>query len=140
MFAYTTDTAGLNTYFGYSVETKEEDSGYVAEFEYAAQKLILNESRHYGRGAYCVVATDYGWHIIYVTFTYDDGGLVYEDGFVYGDRNTEGTFSYYFYQSMKSSVTSSYTSEKQNELLTALEENCVTYYEDRYSDLTSIGA
>ena len=139
MFAYTTDTAGLNTYFGYSVETKEENSGYVAEFEYAAQKLILNESSDYGRGAYCVVATDYGWHIIYVTFTYD-GGLVYEDGFVYGDRNTEGTFSYYFYQSMKSSVTSSYTSEKQNELLTALEENCVTYYEDRYSDLTSIGA
>lgn len=39
MFAYTTDTAGLNTYFGYSVETKEENSGYVAEFEYAAQKL-----------------------------------------------------------------------------------------------------
>ena len=135
MFAYSTDTAALNTYFGYSVETKEESSGYVPEFEYAAQKLIKED----GRGAYCVVATDYGWHIIYVTFTYE-GGLVYEGGFVYDDRNDEGTFSYYFYQSMKSSVTSSYTSEKQNELLTALEENCVTYYESRYSDLTSIGA
>ena len=134
MFAYSTDTAALNTYFGYSVETKEESSGYVPEFEYAAQKLIKED----GRGAYCVVATDYGWHIIYVTFTYE-GGPVYDGGFVYGDRNTEGTFSYYFYQSMKSSVTSSYTSEKQNELLTALEENCVTYYEDRYSDLTRIG-
>ena len=138
MFAYTTDTAGLNTYFGYSVETLQEESGYVAEFEYAAQKLIA-DGANYGRGSYCVVATDYGWHIIYVTFTYD-GGLVYEDGFVYADRNNEGTFSYNFYQSMKSSVVSEYTTGKQNELLTALGEESTTYYEDRYSDLTSIGA
>ena len=80
-----------------------------------------------------------------MTVTYD-GGLVYysddnddtNDGFVYTQRNVEGTFSYYFYQSMKSSVISSYTEEKQNDLLNALEEVSVTLYEDRYSDLTSI--
>ena len=143
MFAYTTDTAALNTYYGYSIETQQEATDYVAEFEYAAQYLI-NDS-NYGTGSYCVVATDYGWHLIYVTFTYD-GGLVYysddnddtNDGFVYTQRNVEGTFSYYFYQSMKSSVISSYTEEKQNDLLNALEEVSVTLYEDRYSDLTSI--
>lgn len=135
MFAYTTDTAALNTYYGYSIETQQEATDYVAEFEYAAQYLI-NDS-NYGTGSYCVVATDYGWHLIYVTFTYD-GGLVYENGFVYADRNEKGTFSYYFYQSMKSSVISSYTEEKQNDLLNALEEVSVTLYEDRYSDLTSI--
>ena len=135
MFAYTTDTAALNTYYGYSIETQQEATDYVAEFEYAAQYLI-NDS-NYGTGSYCVVATDYGWHLIYVTLTYD-GGLVYENGFVYADRNEKGTFSYYFYQSMKSSVISSYTEEKQNDLLNALEEVSVTLYEDRYSDLTSI--
>lgn len=143
MFAYTTDTAALNTYYGYSIETQQEATDYVAEFEYAAQYLI-NDS-NYGTGSYCVVATDYGWHLIYVTFTYD-GGLVYysddnddtNDGFVYTQRNEKGTFSYYFYQSMKSSVISSYTEEKQNDLLNALEEVSVTLYEDRYSDLTSI--
>lgn len=135
MFAYTTDTAALNTYYGYSIETQQEATDYVAEFEYAAQYLINGSG--YGTGSYCVVATDYGWHLIYVTFTYD-GGLVYENGFVYADRNEKGTFSYYFYQSMKSSVISSYTEEKQNDLLNALEEVSVTLYEDRYSDLTSI--
>lgn len=143
MFAYTTDTAALNTYYGYSIETQQEATDYVAEFEYAAQYLINGSG--YGTGSYCVVATDYGWHLIYVTFTYD-GGLVYysddnddtNDGFVYTQRNEKGTFSYYFYQSMKSSVISSYTEEKQNDLLNALEEVSVTLYEDRYSDLTSI--
>ena len=40
MFAYTTDTACLNTYFGYSIASIEESTTYVAEFEYASQEAI----------------------------------------------------------------------------------------------------
>ena len=147
MFAYTTDTAGLNSYYGYSIDTIQEATSYVPEFEYAAQKLITDKDGNYGRGSYCVVATDYGWHLIYVTFTYEGGAVYYSDddddtndGFLYAQRNEDGTFSYYFYRAMKSSVVSSYTEDKQNELVDLLEEQSVTFYKNRYSDLTSIDA
>lgn len=136
MFAYTTDTAALNTYFGYSIESIETATSYVAEFEQAAQDIITNN----GAGSYAVVATDYGWHIIYVSFVYT-GGATYEDGFVYAQRMQEGTFSYYYYQAKKSDVVSDYVNDRQTELLTMLEtDGAVTKYENRYADLLALDA
>lgn len=134
MFAYTTDTACLDTYYGYSIESIETATSYVAEFEFAAQDLITNS----GVGSYAVVATDFGWHIIYVTFVFD-GGLTYEDGFVYDERNVEGTFSYYFYQANKQSLAEDYASDRQSEYDTLLNnDSSVVRYESRYSDLLSM--
>ena len=133
MFAYSTDTGCLNTYLGYSIAAKEESTSYVAEFEYAAQAAI-NE----GVGTYYVVATDYGWHIIYVSYVYN-GGEVY-NGFDYDARNTEGTFSYYFYQSKKSSTVSSYTNTRDSMIrYKANNDTVVTLHKDRYEDLLNIG-
>lgn len=133
MFAYSTDTGCLNTYLGYSIAAKEESTSYVAEFEYAAQAAI-NE----GVGTYYVVATDYGWHIIYVSYVYN-GGEVY-NGFDYDARNTEGTFSYYFYQSKKSSTVSSYTDTRDSMIrYKANNDTVVTLHKDRYEDLLNIG-
>ena len=131
MFTYTTDTACLETYYGYSIESIETATSYVAEFEFAAQDLITNA----GAGAYAVVAADFGWHIIYVSFVFD-GGLTYEDGFVYDDRNVEGTFSYYFYQANKQSLAEDYASDRQSEYNILLNnDSSVTRYESRYADL-----
>ena len=136
MFAYTTDTACLETYYGYSIESIDTATSYVAEFEFAAQDLITNA----GAGSYAVVATDYGWHIIYVTFVFD-GGLTYEDGFVYADRNVEGTFSYYFYQANKQSLAEDYASDRQSEYDILLNnDSSVTRYESRYADLMEMDA
>lgn len=150
MFAYSTDTGCLNTYLGYSINAKEDSTDYVAEFEYAAQQAInLNNDLGDGMGgagAYYVVGTDFGWHILYVSFVYT-GGEVYADsdpaksGFVYADRMKEGTFSYYFYQTMKDSALEDFTSEKQDYILTKLDnDSAVVVYESRYSDLTDIQA
>ena len=134
MFAYTTDTACLNTYFGYSIASIEESTTYVAEFEYASQEAIQK-----GAGTYYVVATDYGWHIIYVSFVFN-GGETYAGGFNYQERNNEGTFSYYYYQAKKSEVTSSYSTDAQNDIITLLNnDSVVSTYPGRYADLTSIG-
>ena len=133
MFAYSTDTGCLNSYLGYSIAAKEESTSYVAEFEFAAQSAIND-----GVGTYYVVATDYGWHIIYVSFVYE-GGEVYS-GFDYDARNTEGTFSYYFYQSKKSSTVSSYTETKDSMIrYKANNDTVVTLHKDRYEDLLNIG-
>lgn len=136
MFAYSTDTGCLNDYYGYAIESIETATEFVKEFEYAAQDLIKND----GVGSYAVVATDYGWHILYVTFVFD-GGLTYADGFVYGDRHEEGTFSYYFYQANKQSLAENYAADRQSEYDKLLNtDGSVKRFEDRYSDLLSMDA
>ncbi|MDE5547847.1 MAG: hypothetical protein K2J30_02500, partial [Clostridia bacterium] len=125
-FAYNTDTAGLNPYYGYSVVTGK--TSFVSEFEYAAQKACSQ-----GAGSYVVAPSDYGWHIIYCTFVFDkDTPFTFKAD----EMTTEGTFSYNLYEKVKSSVVEKYSSNQQAEILSAYSNStCTTVYEDRYSDL-----
>lgn len=137
MFAYSTDTGCLNKYMGYTVSPYK--TSYVAEFEYAAQYAINK-----GVGTYVVCPSDYGWHVIYVSFAYGEGE-VYENGFNWEEKDTEGTFSYLFYQSLTTSTSSasssSYATMIQNQILGKYnDETCVTLYKNRYKDLLSITA
>ena len=135
MFAYTTDTAALNSYFGYSLQV-DAASSYVAEFEYAAQQAISQ-----GAGTYYVVGTDYGWHIIYVTFTFNGNGEDVYGNFNSGDMFKEGTFSYLFYQNFKNSTVSSYIEDRSNDVLTKMHnDTVVTLYPKAYEDISSIQA
>lgn len=132
-FAYTTDTSVLNKYLGYSVTGKGNSTSYVKEFEYAAQTALQE-----GAGTISVVATDYGWHIIYVAYVFDEGATY--NGFVYAERNSEGTFSNLFFNAYKDVVAQNYATTKQTEVTTVLKESAVTLYESRYKDLSSISA
>ena len=130
-YAYTTDTGVLSQYVGYSISAYSTD--YIKEFEYAAQQAIRE-----GAGSFIVCAGDYGWHLIYVTYVFD-GLDVYTDC-NFGERmNTEGTFEYEFYQSIKSSELTSATTTLQSNLLQNLyqTDKSVVVFEDRFSDLTS---
>ncbi len=142
MFAYSTDTGCLNKYFGYTVSPYTTD--FVKEFEYAAQEAVKN-----GAGSYYVCVTDYGWHIIFATYVYGETGAVYgsydADSGVYtpayteAEATTEGTFSYLFYESLKTTATSNYSTEQQNKVLNRYNNgNSVTKYEDRYEDLLEL--
>ncbi len=128
-FAYNTDTAGLNTYLGYAVSIGDTD--YVDEFEYAAQYVCKQ-----GAGNYVVVATDYGWHIIYCTFSFMEDSL---EPFSYDDalKETEGTFSYLFYEALRADIAEQYTNVQQTKALNRYID-CKTLYEDRYQDLLSL--
>lgn len=131
MFAYSTDTGCLNTYMGYSVSPYK--TSFVDEFEYAAQYAVA-EAADAGVGKYVVCATDYGWHIIYVSFVYtaDD---VY-DGYKEEEKDIEGTFSNMFYETLKSNFASNYQTEIQNNVLNKYNNDTnVTRYLDRYKDL-----
>jgi len=137
MFAYSTDTGCLNKYMGYSVSPY--GTNFVPEFEYAAQEAVKG-----GVGTYTVCATDYGWHIVYCSFVYgaaDANG----DNYVYGAYNhaeavgetkVEGSFSNLFYESLKSSAASKYSSEKESDVLNTYNvEGSVTRYQETYQDL-----
>ncbi len=128
-FAYNTDTAGLNTYLGYSVITGNTD--YVDEFEYAAQYVC-----RLGAGNYVVVATDYGWHIIYCTFSFTEGNLT---PFSYDDaqKEVEGTFSNLFYEALRTDIVDQYTNVQRTKAINAYT-SCATVYEDRYADLSGL--
>ena len=136
MFAYSTDTGCLNKYFGYSVSPYT--TNYMKEFEYAAQWAV-KEANKTGGVAYAVAPTDYGWHIIITTVTYDDGA-VYAEGYNHSEKDKEGTFSNIFYESLKSSVVNSYTSAIENSVLKEYKESSVTKFESRYKDLLEMDA
>ncbi len=131
-FAYTTDTSVLSQYIGYSVTTGD-DTGYIKEFEYAAQKAIAE-----GAGHFIVCAGDYGWHLIYVTYTFDnEGGAQYEPDWT--RVNQEGTFEYYFYEYVKSNDLGTVSTTRRSYLLTLFNtDDTVTKYEKRYQDLLDL--
>ena len=131
-YAYTTDTSVLSQYIGYSVGAYS--TSYIKEFEYAAQQAVRE-----GAGSFVVCAGDYGWHLMYVTFSFDAGDVYGNVDFV-ANMDKDGTFEYEFYQALKSSEMTSASTTLQSNLLQQLyqEDKSVKIYEDRFSDLTSI--
>ncbi len=137
MFAYSTDTGCLNKYMGYSVSPYT--TSYMKEFEYAAQWAV-KEAIEEGGTAFAVAPTDYGWHIIITTFVYGEDGKVYGD-YNHEEKDTKGTFSNLYYESLKSSVVNQYTAEKEKSVLKEYNtEKSVTKFESRYKDLMEMDA
>ena len=132
MFAYSTDTGCLNSYMGYVVSPYKTD--FVPEFEYAAQYAVQQ-----GVGTIVVAPSDYGWHIIYCSFKFDDGEVY--GGYKHDEKDIEGTFSNLFYESLKSSASGSYTTAAQNDVLNRYnDDNAVTKHEKAYKDLLELDA
>ncbi len=129
MFAYSTDPGCLNSYMGYAVSPYKTD--FVPEFEYAAQYAVEQ-----GVGTYVVAPSDYGWHIIYVTFVYEADGDVY-GGFNAADVEKEGTFSNLFYESLKSTSATNYTQDVQKAVLNEYKTSA-TRFVSRYQDLLDL--
>ncbi len=132
-FAYNTDTAGLNSYLGYSVSPFK--TSYMSEFEYAAQLAVSK-----GAGTYAVVPTDYGWHVIYCTFSFADAAEG-ENSFTfnYAEKETEGTFSYLYFEALKSTTVNSQAKQMQDDAINTYVDACSTIYKDRYADLINMG-
>lgn len=130
-YAYTTDTGVLSNYVGYSVNAA--DTNYIKEFEYAAQYAIYE-----GAGSFAVCAGDYGWHLIYVTYTFEAGNQYepkWEDNI-----DVEGSFENLFYEWVKSNKIPNISSTRQNEILAQFNiGKTVTKYQKAYQDLLDLG-
>lgn len=133
-YAYTTDTGVLSNYIGYSVTA--DTTSYVKEFEYAAWEAIGR-----GAGSFSVCATDYGWHLIYVTETYTvSGGNHYEKvSFTKTSVEAEGTFENLFYTWVKDSDLSNEATLKRSEIVrNYVNDDTVTTDSDVYADLAAL--
>jgi len=130
-YAYTTDTGVLSQYLGYSVQAG--DTSYIKEFEYAAHEAIKE-----GAGTYYVCAGDYGWHLIYVTYTFNAGNNQYDPDWE-NNIAVEGTFENLFYEWFKSNTLSDISSKRKNQIITDFKgDTTVTKYESRYKNLLEL--
>lgn len=142
-YAYTTDTGVLSEYLGYSVSTGN-DTGYIKEFEYAAHKAIEG-----GAGSFTVCAGDYGWHLIYATYTFGTpdpdnvgssaGGAEYAPDWA-ANVDKEGTFENLFYEWVKSNDISEISTTRRTQLINQFNsESTVKKFQNRYQDLLDLG-
>ncbi|MBO5328765.1 MAG: hypothetical protein J6B04_06300 [Clostridia bacterium] len=131
-YAYTTDTAVLSEYLGYTISAYSTQ--FIKEFEYAAQTAVKE-----GAGTFKVCAGDYGWHLIYVTYTFDPNG-----GNVYGAPDwskieDEGTFEKLFFDYvMQSDLSNATTGYRVSIVEEHSSSNTVSLFEDTYQDLMEL--
>ena len=79
LFAFSTDDGSLNTYKGYSSEPKPDagkDETYMQEFADAAREILGqgadgNVVTAMGNNSYIMVATDYGYHVMFYSQVFD---------------------------------------------------------------------
>lgn len=135
LFAYSTDPGSLNMGMGYVVSPY--GNGYVSEFEEAAQWVVEQ-----GVGAWAVVANEFGWHIVYCSFKYENGVMyTYDHTDAVGDEETgkkpvEGSFSQLFYNSLKDQMVSNVTTEIQAMVLNQFNnDKAVQKFQKAYQDL-----
>ena len=135
MFAYSTDPGCLNTYMGYVVSPLSDK--YVKEFAYAAQYAV-ELAADAGVGKYVVCATDFGWHVLYVSFVYDNDAENVYGAFNYDERDTEGTFSNLYFESLKKATADEDANILRTVVLGDYQNGGVTLYKSRYQDLLDL--
>ncbi len=132
-YAYTTDTGILSRYAGYTV-TLGDTTGFIKEFETAAHEVLER-----GAGAFNVCAGDYGWHILYATYTFNaEGGEEFTPQWA-ENVGKEGTFENLFYEMVKSNDISNISSTRRTQIIKQFKEKAVVTYQSRYQDLLDLG-
>lgn len=143
IYAFSTDPGSLGEYYGYVYSPVTSSTKYVKEFA-AAQKALVEA----GEGAYTIVATDYGYHVMLCTKVIDGKN---SDEYIPGDGvkgetkfkedlKTEGTFAYNYRETKFNSISENEVSKIANQLINDYKENKVTKYKDVYSDLITDSA
>lgn len=130
-YAYTTDTGVLSQYLGYDV-TLGDTTGYIKEFETAAHEAIKS-----GAGSFNVCAGDYGWHLIYVTYTLPVDEVVYNPE--WDKIEEEGTFEYMFYEWLKSNELPQISTIRRTQIMTQFNVDAtVNKIESAYQNLLDL--
>ena len=156
LFAFSTDNGSLNTYKGYAIEPTPEDGKekYMQEFADAGRELI-----EMGGKSYIMVATDYGYHVMFYSQTFNNAGYETLDKYLTSLGVTNGaeelaklvadwdnqednkTFLYSFFDSIATDKINQELTKIQNELLNKHVYNDnggVVRYPERYKDLMEV--
>lgn len=130
IFAYSTDPGSLSDGDGYVYSPKTSATKYVKEFADAA-KVIVNQ----GVGAYTVVATDYGYHILLCTKVIEPNTTAIEKAKFLEDVSKEDTIPYLFKEYQKARLVATNVEKVTNKFFKDNLEGSVTYNKKTYEDL-----
>lgn len=129
IYAYSTDSGSLSENLGYLYSPVTSDTQYVAEFADVAKKLVKE-----GAGAYAVVATDYGYHVLLCSKAIKASTDMLNKTDFIASISVEGSLAYELKQYKINLVVTNEVSNKATSFIKS-NKSKVTYYEDRYSDL-----
>ncbi|MBO4594676.1 MAG: hypothetical protein J5697_03130 [Clostridia bacterium] len=149
LFAFSTDPGSLNSYKGYVI-SPDNTEGWVTEFADAGKTLLT-----LGGNSYIIVATDYGYHVLFFSQKFEVGGaetlqeylgLSEDQASAKYDEILENwedddldkkDFLYLFTDATISTQVSGRFTNYQNSLINAYRDdaNRVKVYSERYSDL-----
>ncbi len=132
IYAYSTDSGSLAENYGYVYSPVTSKSTSVKEFANAAERLV-----NLGVGAYEVVATDFGYHIMLCTSVITSGNALASKEAFLNDVSKEGTLAYNFKEYKYNLISSSTISEITNTIVNTFknDESKVTYFKKAYEDL-----
>ena len=159
LFAFSTDDGSLNTYLGYAAHGNNLET-YESEFSEACKMLLGINGTKMGANSYVMVATDYGYHIVFYSqvfdSTYNYDTLVKYLNFVEGkdlDRDGwateletrfekwedyEGTYLYSLFESIYSTEVANELTKRETKILDDYiygKDSGVVKYPERYQDL-----
>lgn len=132
MYAFSTDTGCLGKAYGYTFSPKTSASTYVKEFAEAAEAVVEQ-----GVGAYTIVATQYGYHIILCTKKVEQDNVLGTDG-----KINESKLKTYYEENIKDSYTETKIDSLLSDNVTKISNMMVNeylgkvkYFGNTYSDL-----
>lgn len=137
IYAFSTDPGSLGKYYGYTYSPVNSAKTYVEEFANAAKAVV-----EAGKGAYTIVATDYGYHVMLCTKVIEGSSA---DEYVPGDEvkgkskfiadlEIEGTFANEYYTTKFDSICDNEVTKIANQLVKEYKKK-VTKYRDAYANL-----
>ena len=131
LYVFSTDPGSLGSYLGYTYSPFNADTTYVKEFAEATKEVVA-----LGKGAYTIVATDYGYHLIVCTKKveadeYDENS---KEKFI-ADLANEDSLAYKYREVKLANVTSDEVGKIANNFINKYMEENVEYFKDAYSDL-----
>lgn len=132
IYAYSTDSGSLSENLGYVYSPITSDTQYVKEFAAAANRVV-----NAGAGAYEVVATDYGYHILLCTKAIKSTGAekIAKTDFINDINNkNKDSLAYKFREYKLDLVVSNEVSNKATSFINENKKN-VEYNKSAYSDL-----
>lgn len=161
LFAFSTDSGSLNTYKGYVIKPEVDGADseeYVETFATAGRELIAK-----GGQSYVIVASDYGYHVMFFSEKFSAGTTVAESLVDYMNLEFELSSEYTSWEEYYNTMVEKFddwhddsnylymlldavSSTKINNAINKVErgvvnkylyeqENCVVVYEKAYSDL-----
>lgn len=160
LFAFSTDSGSLNTWKGYNIKPAVDGADteeYVTTFANAARTLIGMENK-----SYIIVASDYGYHVLFYSELYNANESKYDTLVSYldtlnidkgsktwseyltdmlsgwDDFEDTDNFLYMFVDSVTSTKVSNKLSVEENKVINEYRyenDKYVTVYENRYKDL-----